>query len=177
MFGPFHEDYELPGLSDRLLALFEQLSGEDTVLISLSIDDTTLDGRSLISAVILGPPQTPPRQGKYRVWVLEDETMSVLTSELYRRPSSFREARLETLGRLAFEHLIEPMKEDLEFFACRRALLVTPSSLSNLPFEAFLPGETHQACRSTTGALHITPSFRSELTGRRIRDCAGTRSY
>jgi CHAT domain-containing protein len=159
VFGPFHEDYELPGLSDRLLALFEQLSGEDTALISMSIDDTTLDGRSMVSAVILGPPQTPPRQGKYRVWVLEDETMRMLTSDLYRRPSSFREARLEQLGNLAFEHLIEPMREDLEFFACRRALLVTPSSLSNLPFEAFLSRETRRHSDLLPTHFAFTPSF------------------
>jgi CHAT domain-containing protein len=158
VFGPFHEDYELPGLSDRLLALFGQLADEDTVLISLSIDNTTLSGRCLVSAVLLGPPVRPPRLGRSRVWTVQEEVMRELASDIYRRPSSFREARLRRLGELIFDHLIDKMSADLRFFGCRRALLVTPSSLSNLPFEAFVP----PAASARSGLpVHFafTPSF------------------
>jgi hypothetical protein len=63
-FGPFYRDYELPGSSDRLLDLFQEIRDEATMLISLSIDDIVQDGRKLMSAAVLGPPaQTgPPRK-------------------------------------------------------------------------------------------------------------------
>jgi hypothetical protein len=157
-FGSFTDDYRLKGLSKRLLALFKQLREEETALVSLSIDDTIQDRGPLVSAIILGPPRRPPRLGKHRVWALKDEALSTLTSDLHRHPSSFREARLDRLSANLWEHIIRPIEEDLKSFACPRALVVAPSSLSNLPFEAFRRPESSA---SDVLPLHFafTPSF------------------
>jgi CHAT domain-containing protein len=133
--GPFTEDYELEGLSDRILELFDQLSNEPTVLVSLSFDDATLVDDIVVSAIIIGPPVDPPRQARCRTWTVPRTQFDQLRSDLYRRPSSFREPRLQALTSLLYAAIVAPMADDLHSFACLRAFVVAPSVLSNVPLE------------------------------------------
>jgi CHAT domain-containing protein len=136
-FGPFKDDFALPGLEERLRELFNQSSDEHTVLVSLSIDDTTFPPDQVISAILLSAKTKKAADGRVKLWHLSREQIQRLTSDFYTRQSTWREERLQQLGDLIFEHLIKPIEEELRFFACRRVIMVTPSRLSNLPFEAY----------------------------------------
>ena len=136
-FGPFTDDYELPGLSDRIDALFAQLADVPTVLVSLSVDEASAAEGAWLSAVVIRPPGTPGRRCRRATWHLGGEQLSALRSELYRRPGQFREGRLGELGEVIRELLLTPPLAEFADVHCERALFVTPSALSNLPLEAY----------------------------------------
>jgi hypothetical protein len=158
-FGPFREDYELPGFSDRLLDLFRQIGDETTMLISLSIDDIGGNGKKLMSAVVLGPPTKPARPGKCRAWSIDEEEWLAVTSDLYRESGSFRERRLQKLGEKVFAQILKPIEEDLKFFGCTRALLVAPGRLSNVPFEAYRMPDNYPHSELMPRHFAFMPSF------------------
>ncbi len=145
LLGPFEDDYSLPGLEERLKDLLKQAGDEDTLLMSLSIDDTTSSDKAVVSAILMSAKTKKAEDGRFKLWTLTPDEMQKLTSDFYTRQSSWREERLQQLSDQIFSYLIQPIEEELRFFACRRALIVTPSRLSNLPFEAFrVPAGSNQ---------------------------------
>jgi len=91
----------------------------------------------VVSAIMMSGKTKKAEDGRVKLWKVPADEMRKLTSDFYTRQSSWREERLQELGGLIFTHIIKPVEEELRFFHCPRALVVTPSRLSNLPFEAW----------------------------------------
>ncbi len=154
--GPFDDDYELPGLLDRIDRIRERLDdGEPTALIALSIDTTTTSSGAWLSVVVIRPPSAegpPTRCGAVH---LNADQLEALHSQLYRRPGSFRERRLWDMGRRIRDILLAPAVEHLADFECRRALIAAPGAFSNLPFDASVDEDGNVLFRHTA----LVPSF------------------
>lgn len=139
VLGPFEGgcDYELDGLLKRLWELYDQLGEEETVFISLAVEDELVEGKHILSAVIFALPKDPPRYGHSVQWVIEDNVYDELVSNKNLRPSSFREKRLTKVAGLIGKHIIEPMASELDSLQSSRAIVVAPGVLGNIPYEAF----------------------------------------
>lgn len=136
-FGPFGDDYELPGLTKRIDALFAELTEVPTALVSLSVDEASAREGAWLSAVVIRPPSTPDPRCRGVTWHVDRQHLAALRSELYRRPGSFRERRLGSLGEMIRSQLLDPIAVHLTDVNCERAIFVTPSTLSNLPLEIY----------------------------------------
>jgi hypothetical protein len=135
--GPFVEDYELAGLSERVASLHSEFGDVRTVFVSLAVDEDSARDGAFVSAVILRPPGTGKPRIRFDTWRIEAEPLGALRSDVYRRPGSFREGRLVTLGDLIHRHLLAPIAHHLSDRRWERVIFVTPSSFSNLPIEAY----------------------------------------
>jgi hypothetical protein len=154
-FGPFRKDYELPGLLERVDTIREQFDGaEPTALISVSIDTTTSSAGAWLSVVVIRPPSATDPPCRFNSAHLEPADLAVLSSEMYRRPGSFREQRLKDLCQNIDRIVLSPMKDALTDSGCKRALVTVPGALSNLPFEAAAASEA-----ALPSHMAIMPSF------------------
>lgn len=156
-FGPFEEDYDLPGLENRVAELEGALLDERTALVSLSLTEQTVQSGAWAFAVILHPPGSPdPRIGS-ALWRVDDDLLTALRSDSYRRPGSFREPRLRTLSGQLWESLLAPLASQLRDSS--RLLLALPGPFGNVPIEIAATRQADQPVRhmSVTPALTFGP--------------------